>query len=410
MNIEKLNILYIADVSIAQVVGGAERVLLEQAVRFSKRGHNIHILTRKLPTHLYKDEIFDGVREWRYETGQTNPIKFIKNTYLNARCLFEKLQNTYKFDFINFHQPFSSFGVIQSPCIKKLAKLYTCHSLSFEEFLLRHYNQNGFFHFAERLLNIYGRKYIEKKVLKQSDRIVVLSEFTKNKLKDIYGIASKKVSIIPGGVDLNRFKRSNDRIFIRKTLDIPNNKVVILTVRNLVNRMGLENLILAIKNIIRGAPNIYVVIGGDGPLRSGLIKFTNSLGIKNFIRFEGYIPEEQLPSYYQMADLFVLPTKELEGFGLVTLEAMACGLPVVGTPVGGTKEILGNFDPNFLFKGTDADSIAELILKYYHLIKHDPQRWKEISHRCRKYVEDNYSWEKNVDTLEELFKETVKNH
>jgi glycosyltransferase involved in cell wall biosynthesis len=108
-----------------------------------------------------------------------------------------------------------------------------------------------------------------------------------------------------------------------------------------------------------------------------------------------------------MADIFILPTKELEGFGLVTLEAMASGLPVLGTPVGGTKEILMDFDSNFLFKGTDPHSIAELILENYHLIKHNPQRWKEISHRCRSFVEHNYSWEKNIDSLEQLFTKTA---
>ena len=119
-----------------------------------------------------------------------------------------------------------------------------------------------------------------------------------------------------------------------------------------------------------------------------------------FIHFAGFIPEDQLPHYYQMADIFMLPTKELEGFGLVTLEAMASGLPVVGTPVGGTNEILGKFDSSFLFKGTDADSMAELIVNKYHLIKNYPERWQEISHRCRKFVESNYSWEKNIESFE----------
>jgi glycosyltransferase involved in cell wall biosynthesis len=171
--------------------------------------------------------------------------------------------------------------------------------------------------------------------------------------------------------------------------------------------MGLENLIEALSEVIKIAPDVYMVIGGDGPFRKELEVKSVTLGVKDFIRFEGFIPEEILPDYYRMADLFVLPTKELEGFGLVTLEAMASGVPVLGTPVGGTKEILGKFDPSFIFKDTTPDSIAELIIEKYHIIKEDPEKWSEISTSCRRYVEENYSWEKHVDALERLLKKTL---
>ena len=134
-----------------------------------------------------------------------------------------------------------------------------------------------------------------------------------------------------------------------------------------------------------------------------------SFGIEGHIHFAGFISEDKLPAYYQMADIFVLPTKELEGFGLVTIEAMASGLPVVGTPVGGTNEILGQFDSSFLFKGTDPNSMAELIMEKYELIKHNPQKWEKISKECRNFVERNYCWEKNIDALEDLFKKAINN-
>ncbi len=404
-----LNILFVADVSIAKVIGGAERVLYEQSTRMSQRGHNIHSLTRRLPHHEDNHEIIQGVNEWRYDYDPDNPATFIKATWLNTNRLFEHLHKKYNFDCINFHQPFSALGINQSKMSSASPKIYTCHSLSFEEFSSRDSKGNGIFHKISSFLQILIRKKIEKYALKKSNVIAVLSRFTQDKLVGAYNIPIEKIKTIPGGVDLIKFRSDDSKAVIRKQLNIPQDKVILFTVRNLVQRMGLESLIIAFHELIKEASDIQLVIGGKGPLENGLIALARSFGIEQKIHFTGFISEEQLPLYYQMADFFVLPTKELEGFGLVTLEAMASGLPVLGTPVGGTKEILGNFDQSFLFKGTDPNSIAALILEKYQLIKHNPQKWKEISHRCRNFVESNYSWEKNIDALEELFAKTLQN-
>ena len=167
--------------------------------------------------------------------------------------------------------------------------------------------------------------------------------------------------------------------------------------------MGIENLIHALKDVIEKAPDVYLVIGGEGSQKKKLVKLVRDRGLEKFISFVGFIPDEELSDYYRMADLFVLPTRELEGFGLITLEAMASGLPVLGTPVGGTKEILGKVYSHFIFEDTGADSMAKLISEIYLLIKQNPRRWEEISHQCRRYVENNFSWEKSIDSLEMLF-------
>ena len=107
------------------------------------------------------------------------------------------------------------------------------------------------------------------------------------------------------------------------------------------------------------------MIGGAGPLDAALREMAAREGLAERVRFAGFIPESRLPSYYRMADLFVLPTRELEGFGLVTLEALASGVPVAGTPVGGTPEILSRLEPNLLFKDATAASMAETIAACY---------------------------------------------
>jgi glycosyltransferase involved in cell wall biosynthesis len=243
--------------------------------------------------------------------------------------------------------------------------------------------------------NGYMRKRIENYVLKKSNKIIVLSEYTKNKLSLAHKIPDEKCIIAAGGVDLEKFCPSNNKIDLRMKLNIPKDKIVLFTVRNLVSRMGLENLLIAIKNVVQESPDIHLILGGEGPLKKRLLSLTEQFGLKDYISFVGFITEEQLPKYYQAGDIFVLPTKELEGFGLVTLEAMASGLPVLGTPIGGTKEILDRFDSDFIFENTDPKSISK---------KKNSKRWEQISHQCRNFVENNYSWEINIDSLEELFK------
>ena len=397
-----MNILFVSDVSISKVIGGAERALFEQSTILQKRRYDVHILTRKLPGHKANQEIIQGVREWRYDVDQSNAFSFIISTLLNSKRLFESLHNQYSFDVINFHQPFSAFGVIYSPASKKIKKIYTCLSFSFEEFQSRNPRPKSILRRILYFLNIQVRKFMERRALHKSDAIVVLSRFTRERLQRVYKVPAEKITIIAGGVDLERFYPATDRKKIRQHLNVPQEKMILFTVRNLVSRMGLENLIYAVKDVVKTVPDVYLVVGGEGLLKNDLILLTNELGIENHVKFAGFIPEAELPDYYRMADIFILPTLELEGFGLVTLEALACGAPVLGTPVGGTIEILSQLDSKYLFKDTEPESMAELISNTCQKFKNNPKLWQDVSSQCRLFVEENYSWEKNVDLLEKL--------
>ena len=399
-----MNTLFVSDVSICDIIGGAERVLFEQSTRLQKKGHNVHILTRKLPYHDSSSELIQGVQEWRYDIDQRNIVSFLRSTLANCKELFESIQNQYSFDCINFHQPFSALAVRRSAAARNIRKIYTCHSLSFEEFETRNPKPKGALGTILYFLNVKARKSIEKKVLNASDKIVVLSEFTKNKLLNSYGVGSEKIVLIPGGIDFKKFYPANDKIGIRNRLNIPSEKFVLLTVRNLVPRMGLEDLLFAVRQAVERVPDVYLVLGGEGPLKNSLTSLSRELQLQDHVKFVGFIPDMELPEYYRMADLFVLPTLELEGFGLVTLEALASGVPVLGTPVGGTVEILGKLDPKYLFRDTTPESMASLIVETCQQFKNNPGFWEEVSSKCRQFVEENYSWDKNIACLEELFK------
>ena len=232
---------------------------------------------------------------------------------------------------------------------------------------------------------------------------MALHRYSQRRLGEVHGIPAERTTIIPGGVDTDTFRPAGDKTPIRRGLRLPTDRVVLFTVRNLVARMGLESLLLAVKAALPRAPGLFLVIGGAGPLDAALREMAAREGLAERVRFAGFIPESQLPSYYRMADLFVLPTRELEGFGLVTLEALASGVPVAGTPVGGTPEILSRLEPNLLFRDATAASMAETIVACCRKVEDHPRQWAELAERCRRFAVSRYSWDAGVDALESLY-------
>jgi glycosyltransferase involved in cell wall biosynthesis len=115
----------------------------------------------------------------------------------------------------------------------------------------------------------------------------------------------------------------------------------------------------------------------------------------------GFIPEEALARCYQAADLFVLPSVDLEGFGMVTLEALACGLPVLGTPVGGTREILTRWDERFLLSDGRPQTMTQGIIDSHRRLDTGGEA-AAISLNCREFVAKHFSWERNVAALESI--------
>jgi len=185
---------------------------------------------------------------------------------------------------------------------------------------------------------------------------------------------------------------------------------VLLTVRNLVPRMGLAELIQAVARLRGDIPRLRLLIGGSGVLRSELETQVKALGLDDYVRFLGFVPETLLPDYYRAADLFVLPTAELEGFGLVTIEALASGTPVLGTSVGATDEILDKLDPSLLAAGTGAESLAASIAALYRRFMTDPAARVRLYTQGRALVLRDYTWARHCEQLEAVLAEARGPH
>src|SRR5437667_2488685 len=165
--------------------------------------------------------------------------------------------------------------------------------------------------------------------------------------------------------------------------------------------MGLDLLIRAMAILKRDRPEALLLIGGVGSVRQELESFSEALGLREQVRFLGFIPDEALPLYYPAADVFILPTRELEGFGLVTVEALACGTPVLGTPVGATPEILVPLSPALVFRGLAPETMAEDLRRFLEAERRDPEAHARLREACRRHVEAHYTWDRTIDALEE---------
>jgi len=396
-----VNIVFATDVSIEKIIGGAERVLFEQSTRLAARGHCVRLITRRLPEHQADRETIRGVEEVRCAFEPEGGLRSIAKTWMQAGRHLERLHELMPIDCLNIHQPLTAFGLISQAAALGIRSVYTCHSLSAEEYLSR---QTGCGTDGRLMRRVHaeGRNWIEGRVLRRCDRIVALSRYTQEKLRRVHGISNDRVEIVPGGADLARFQPASDKAAARKELAIPENRFVLLTVRNLVPRMGLDRLVLAMQAAAMKIPQIFLVIGGHGPLRDELQALVNHLGLQNHVRMAGFIPEDTLACYYQMADLFVLPSLDLEGFGMVTLEALACGLPVLGTPVGGMREILTRWDGRFLLSDSRSETLAQGIIECHRRLDVRAGEAAEISRSCREFVERHYSWDRNVAALESI--------
>jgi glycosyltransferase involved in cell wall biosynthesis len=189
---------------------------------------------------------------------------------------------------------------------------------------------------------------------------------------------------------------------LRRKLGLPEQGFLILTVRRLIARMGLENLIDAMKTVHEKDPDAHLLIGGQGYLLRSLKERVSRRGLGDRVRLLGYVDDELLPEYYAASDLFVLPTLSLEGFGMVTLEALACGTPVLGSDAGATPEILRDLDPGLILEETEPESLGRAILR-----QREAARNTKLQAKCRSYVEENYSWEKVTDRFEKTMTEMV---
>jgi len=258
---------------------------------------------------------------------------------------------------------------------------------------------------------------LTRKIFQQCDRILVYSKFISNRLAEMFPRISGRVRFIHLAVDAKRFRPRWDLMVqnrvksLRKKLGIPDSHKIILFAGRLIPKKGVEILLSAMEYVLQNYPQCYLLIVGSDWFGNrvvtnyvkGLRQQARKIGPK--VIFTNYVSNHKLPLYFAMADIFVCPSQWDEPFGLVNVEAMASGVPVVASARGGIPEIITDGVNGFLVrKEEDPHSFVIPLLK----LLNNPDLAGSFGRNGRRAVEEYFNWSRAGSQLAELYAELVQ--
>ena len=388
-----MHILFLADAIFDDIPGGSRVVARELACGLTARGQQVTILAGHQKPGTPDDALLGGVRVVRYH-GAGSPLAFVRE----GRKACARLWAEQPFDVVHTHFSYAALGPLQA-VTAHVPHVRTFHGPWDEEGWVEDTTgRQGKLGMAKARLKRSLRRRVEAANLQRSRAVLVLSEHSRGEVQ-AFGYPDRNITLIPGGTDIDRFRPAPDKWAVRQSLGLPQDRTLLLSVRRLAPRMGLDNLIRALPTVVAQCPDALLLIGGKGPEREHLEQLAAETGMANHVSLLGFIPDDRLAAHYQAADIFVLPTLALEGFGLVTTEALACGLPVIGTPIGATPEILSGLDDRLISQGTAPEDLAQAILGYLG------GDWSAdlTPERLYRHVAQRYTWERHVAETEKVY-------
>ena len=252
-------------------------------------------------------------------------------------------------------------------------------------------------------LSTFGKWVVEKLVYQRADGFIVLSESFRQILHKTYGVPLEKIFIVGGGIDTAKFDLDLTVAQAREQIGWSQDRRIILCVRRLVQRMGLENLIAAIALVRSQHPDVLLLIAGKGAIADTLRSQIQELQLEDHVQLLGFVPDQDLAIAYRAAELSIVPTVSLEGFGLIVIESLAAGTPVLGTPIGGIPEILQPFSPDLVLAGSTTNQLAQGMIEAL-----SGQRQMPSAEACQTYVKQNYDWQVIAAQMKSVYEQVIQ--
>jgi len=299
--------------------------------------------------------------------------------------IVNKIYEGFEFDLIHSHValPDGSAGMLLAKEYKK-PLVVTIHGQDFYKTIFR------------------NKKCKENigKVINFSTKTIVVSNALRNIGVRNFGVERSKFVVVPNGIDLEESNLKKNS-FISK---ICQGKKIILSIGYLIKRKAHQYVIKSLSKLISKYPNIIYLIGGDGPEEKKLKEQVKKENLEEYVRFFGRVNREKVISLMSSCQVFVLPSWD-EAFGVVYLEAMANGKPVIACRGEGPEDFIKNKDTGILVKPKDIDSLIEAI----DFLLSNPEKAQEIGNQARKLVFENYTWAKAVQKIIKVYQNILEN-
>ncbi len=335
-----------------------------------------------------RKEVLDGIEVYHPRRPiLPKRLAFHLNGFLYYKCIHQfviELLHRFDFDIIHAHValPDGFAGALLTKEIQR-PLIITVHGKD---------TANAQWSTAHRNLRCKAAIF---KALMSSSKIVAVSNYVKRSTMEVYpGLDSRKIVVIHGGVDLMK-----SQLRKKKQSDI----ITILSVGPLIPLKGHRYTIDAMKEAVKAFPNCRLVIVGEGEEKEELMRQVAGNGLQNFVSILNILPHEQLLKLMSICDIFVLPSWA-EGLGIVYLEAMAFGLPVIGCKGQGIEDIVSHGETGFLVEPKNSRQLTSLLLE---LLRDEGVR-RKIGEAGQEVVLKNYRWGNNAAKHVQLYESLIR--
>jgi glycosyltransferase involved in cell wall biosynthesis len=372
---------------------GSARLAAASAAGLAARGHDVTVLAPKNGSVGESREAGVVVRRVLARNVLPQTLTDPVETWRHARELPED-----GFDILLAHESTTAVGLRSRAKRTPLVLMFHA-SAAREQRFLRSQLRPGL-----RKLSTYALAppldLLERQAVAAADRVLVLSDFSRSLLLEDHPLNGNRVSTVPGLVDTERFAPGDGKAAARRRLGLEVDGPLLLTVRRLEPRMGIDRLLRALP--LLGCDDVTLVVAGTGSLAGDLPRLAAELGLAERVLFVGSVSDDsRLADWYRAADLFVLPTTAYEGFGMATVEALASGTPVAGTAIGATPELLAPLDPRLVAPTADPEALAAVIGEAL-----DFATTEEFASRCRAHADERYGLGSAIAAWEAALEET----